>query len=84
MKPLPGSENLLCRYVAHLAEEGLAPKTMKLYLSAFCHLLVSMNLSDPKIGDMPCPEQAVKGAKKHEYARSSPNRKEHYPITSEL
>ena len=74
LKPLPVSENLLCRYVAYLAEQGLAPKTIKLYLSAVRHLQVSMNLSDPKIGDMPRLEQVMKGAK-CEYAKKNPDKR---------
>ena len=83
LNPLPVSESLLCRYVAYLAEEGLAPKTIKLYLSAIRHLQVSMNLSDPKIGEMARLEQVVKGAKR-EYAKKNPDKRERLPITPEL
>ena len=42
-----------------------------------------MNLSDPKIGDMPRLEQVVKGAKR-EYAKKNPDKRERLPITPEL
>ena len=48
--PLSVSESFLCRYIAYLAEESLAPKTLT---SAVHHLQVAMTLSDPKIGEMP-------------------------------
>ena len=83
LNPLPISEMLLCRYVAHLAEEGLAPRTIKAYLSAIRHLQVSMNLSDPKIGEMPCLEQVLKGAKR-EFSKKNPDKRERLPITPEL
>ena len=83
LNPLPISETLLCRYVAHLAEEGLAPRTIKAYLSAIRHLQVSMNLSDPKIGEMPRLEQVLKGAKR-EFAKKNPDKRERLPITPEL
>ena len=83
LNPLPVSESLLCRYVAYLAEEGLAPKTIKLYLSAIRHLQVSMNLSDPKIGEMARLEQVVKGVKR-EYAKKNLDKRERLPITPEL
>ena len=83
LDPLPVSENLLCRYVAYLAEQGLAPKTIKLYLSAIRHLQVSMSLPDPRIGDMPRLEQVIKGAKR-EYAKKNPDKRERLPITPEL
>ena len=83
LKPLPVSEKLLCRYVAHLAEQGLAPKTIKLYLSAVRHLQVSMSLTDPRMGDMPRLERVVKGVKR-EYVRKNPDKRERLPITPEL
>ena len=83
LNPLPISETLLCRYVAHLAEEGLTPRTIKAYLSAIRHLQVSMNLSDPKIGEMPRLEQVLKGAKR-EFAKKNPDKRERLPITPEL
>ena len=45
--PLPVTEQLLCRYVSFLAEQGLSSKSIKLYLSAVCHLQISINLQDP-------------------------------------
>ena len=83
LNPLPVSENLLCRYVTFLAEDGLAPKSIKLYLSAVRHLQVSMNFPDPKIGDMAHLEQVVKGAKR-EHAKKNPDKRERLPITPEL
>ena len=81
--PLPVNENLLCRFTAYLAEEGLAPSTIKLYLSAVRHLQISMGLPDPKIGDMACLEQVVKGAKR-EYGKKNPGKKERLPITPDI
>ena len=69
--------------VAHLAEEGLAPRTIKAYLSAIRHLKVSMNRSDPKIGEMPHQEQVLKG-RKREFAKKNPDKRERLPITPEL
>ena len=83
LKLSPISESLLCRYVAHLAEQGLAPKTIKLYLSAVRHLQVSMSISDPRMGDMPRLEQVVKGVKR-EYVRKNPDKRERLPITPKL
>lgn len=36
--PMPTSEQKLCRYVSFLAQEGLAPSSIKLYLPAVRHL----------------------------------------------
>lgn len=81
--PLPLNENLLCRYVAYLAEEGLSPRTIKPYLSAVRHLQVAMNLPDPKIGEMARLEQVLKGAKR-EYVKKNPCKRERLPITPDL
>ena len=83
LNPLPLNENLLCRYTAYLAEDGLAPSTIKLYLSAVRHLQIAMGLPDPKIGDMARLEQVLKGAKR-EYAKKSPGRRERLPITPDI
>lgn len=81
--PLPLNENLRCRYVAYLAEEGLSPRTIKPYLSAVRHLQVAMNLPDPKIGEMARLEQVLKGAKR-EYVKKNPDKRERLPITPDL
>lgn len=81
--PLPLNENLLCRYVAYLAEEGLSPRTIKPYLSAVRHLQVAMSLPDPKIGEMARLEQVLKGAKR-EYVKKNPDKRERLPITPDL
>ena len=80
LNPLPVT---VCRYVAYLAEDSLAPKTVKLYLSAVRHLQVSMNLPDPKIGDMAQLEQVVKGAKRED-AKKNPHKRERLTITPEV
>ena len=82
-EPLPLSEQILCRYVAFLAEQGLAPKSIKGYLSAARHLQISMHLPEPKMGDMARLEQVLKGTKK-DHAKKSPGRAERLPITPEL
>ena len=71
LSPLPLNKNVLCRYVASLADEGLSPKTIKSYLSATRHLQIAMSLPDPRMGEMARLEQVIKGAKR-EYAKRNP------------
>ena len=66
-----------------MTEEGLAPSTIKLYLSAIRHLQVAMGLPDPKIEDMAWLEQVVKGAKR-EYGKKNPGRIQQLPITPDI
>ena len=49
LQPLPLSESLLLRYVAHLHRENLAPATVKNYLSALRAWVISMGLDEPHI-----------------------------------
>ena len=77
------TENVLCRYVAYLGEQGLSPKTVKAYLSAARHLQISMSMHDPKIGDMPKLEQVIKGVKR-EHAKRAPGKRARFPITPDI
>ena len=81
--PLPVNEQLLGRYISHLASQGLSPKSIKSYLSAVRHLQIAWHLHDPKISEMPRLEQVIKGIKK-EYAKHCPGQGVRLPITPEI
>ena len=81
--PVPASEQQLCRFVAQLVKDGLAPNSIKSYLSAVRHLHLAMHLPDPKIGEMARLEQVIRGSK-CEYAKLKPGTHERLPITPEL
>lgn len=83
LSPVPASEQQLCRFAAKLAEEGLAPGTIKSYLSAIRHLHLQLRLADPKIADMPRLEQVVKGAKS-QFVKRNPQCHIRLPITPDL
>ena len=59
--PIPVSENLVCYYVAHLANKSLAHLTIKTYLSAVHQ--ISGGYLDPKLGNMPRLSQVMRGIK---------------------
>jgi len=69
--------------VAHLAKDGLAPSSIKSYLSAVRHLHLAVHLPDPKIGEMSRLEQVIKGSK-CEYAKHNPGSRERLPISPDL
>lgn len=48
LTPFPVSEQLLCCFAAHLADEGLSPQTGKSYLSAVRSMQISLGLPDPR------------------------------------
>ena len=64
--PLPVREKHLCSFVAHLANEGLKFRTIKVYLSAIRHLQIEAGMSDPFKESMLRLEYVTKGIKKHE------------------
>ena len=46
--PFPVYEQLLCSFVAYLADEGLSPQTAKSYLAAVRNAQLSLGLPDPR------------------------------------
>ena len=79
--PVPVNEHSLCVYVAWLHGQGLAPQTIKSYLSAVRYVQIACNLGDPNIATMPRLEYVLKGVKV-ERARQLPGAKRtRLPIT---
>ena len=48
LSPFPVTEHLLCCFAAFLADQGLAPQTVKGYLAAVRNMQVSLGLPDPR------------------------------------
>ncbi len=46
--PFPVTELLLCSFAAHLADEGLAPQTIKTYLASVRNAQLALGLPDPR------------------------------------
>ena len=82
-KTLPVTEQLLCRYVSYLADQGLSPKSTKCYLSAVRHLQIANHMHDPKINEMSRLEQVTRGIKR-KYAQKSPGMRVRLPITAKI
>ena len=80
LSPLAVSEEMLCRYVAFLAEDGLAHSTIKSYLSAVRQLQIAEGLPDPFLASMPRLEQEIKGIKVRQGKQGRKPRKK-LPIT---
>ena len=60
---LPVSEEVLCYYVAHLGDRGLAPSTVKTYLAAIRDLQVQYGFPSPFDTKMPRLDRAIRGLK---------------------
>ena len=80
--PTPLNEQTLCRYVAYLANEGVAHSSIKCYLAALRHLHIEQDLGDPHISSMPKLELVTRGVKR---AQSQTGKlRARQPITPEL
>ena len=80
--PLPVGEQHLCRYVASLANDGLAHTSIKAYLSGMRHLQVEEGWGDPKFGGMPKLELVLRGVKRTQAMKNKI--KPRQPITPDL
>ena len=82
--PFPVSENLLCCFAAHLADEGLAPQTTKSYLAAVRNLQISLGLPDPRDqSSLPILKRVLAGISRARLAHQLPPRVR-LPITGSL
>lgn len=61
--PLPATEQLLCKFSAHLATNNISSSSIKVYLSAVRQLHVSKGLPPPRTDDMARLQQVLRGIK---------------------
>ena len=81
LQPLPVSEVLLLRFVAHLVQLGLAPPSIRLYLSAVRHMQITEGMSDPALASTPRLNYALRGLKR---AYGGRGRQSRLPITPDI
>ena len=62
-QPLPTSEQLLCKFAAHLATLTIAYSSIKVYLAAVRQLHVRSGLPPPRSDDMAKLQQVLRGIK---------------------
>jgi len=83
LAPLPASEDQFCRFVSFVADQGLAHKTIKCYLSAVRHLHIASRLPDPNISSMSRLEQVLRGIKS-QHAKKGRQPRQRLPITPDI
>ena len=85
MRSVPTCEQVLCGFVAHLSNEHLKYRTIKVYLAAVRHLHISVAQPNPFGGNPPMTrlEYVLRGIKKNEVALQKGER-ERLPITPPL
>ena len=82
--PFPLQENILCSYVAFLAEQKLKHRTIKAYLSGIRYLQIQKSLGNPFMsGAMPRLEYVLTGIKRVEAQANTPTRVR-LPITLDI
>ena len=82
--PIPLPEDGLCRFVAYLAGDGVAHKSIKCYLAALRNLHVTLQGNDPRIGDMPVLHYVLQGIKRSQALLGQSKARVRLPITAEL
>ena len=84
LTPFPLSEHLLCCFAAALADQGLAPQTVKSYLSALHNMQISMGLPDPRDrSSLPILKPVQAGISRARITKGSPPRIR-LPITANI
>ena len=81
--PYPLQEDLLCRYVAYLATEGLKYRTIKAYLAAIRCLQIQKSMGNPFSNPLPRFEYVLTGIKRVKSLSDPPTRKRP-PITIDI
>ena len=79
--PLPVSEKGLLHFLAFGVNQGLKHQTIKSYITAIRHLQVSVGGGDPKVGNIPQLELALRGTRKEQAGLSKCTR---LPITPSI
>ena len=82
--PFPVTERLLCSFSAFLADEGLAPQSIKSYLAAIRNMQLSLSLPDPREKSaLPVLKRVLAGISRSRLGRGQPS-KVRLPVTATL
>ena len=82
--PLPVSEDVLCKYVSHLADSDLKHRTIKTYLSGGRYYQIRSGFPDPfQSSHMPRLDYTLRGVKRVQ-AQKGGTRRSRLPITPSL
>ena len=85
MSPFPVCEYTLCCFAAYLADEGLSPKTVKLYLSAVRNFQLSLGLPDQQDrSSLPVLKRVLTGISQTYADRHKPLPRSRLPITFQI
>ena len=63
LHPCPITQGMLCLYVAHLYQDGLAHTSIKSYLSAVRNMQISKGMPDPFASPLPQLKLVIRGVK---------------------
>ena len=79
--PLPLSENQMCLFVAHLADEGLQHSSIRGYLSAVRRMQIVFGMGDPFVASWPLLECTLRGIKLGQAKRVATRSHPRLPVT---
>ena len=84
VRPFPVDELLLCRFLAALAKEGLAPATLRTYLSGIRHAQITRGLPEPSRSGLPRLKLLQSGVARDRANRGGGPPRQRLPITPQL
>ena len=79
--PLPLSENQMCLFVVHLADEGLQHSSIKGYLSAVRRMQIVFGMGDPFVASWTLLECTLRGIKLGQAKRVATHSHPRLPVT---
>ncbi len=80
---MPAREEVLCKFVAQMASEGLRYRTIKAYMAGVRHLHIEEGLGDPFLPSLPRLHYVLRGVKRSQGGDGASGR-ERLPITPHL
>ena len=75
---VPAREEVLCKFVAQLTEEGLKHRTIKCYMAGIWHLHIAEGLGDPFLPPLAKLHYVLRGVKR---SQGEAGKRERLPIT---
>ena len=84
MSPTPASEDILCKFVTHLALNNISANSIKMYLLGVRQLHVREGLPPPCTADMAKLAQVMRGIKLIQASKRPISQRKCLPITPEI
>ena len=83
LRAVPASEEVLCKFAAKMACEGLQHRTIKSYMAGVRHLHIEDGMGDPFVSPLPRLHYVMREVKRHQ-GEAGKSGRERLPITPDI